>query len=42
MKGERALGSRQEVAGKNSLLPKECFKASSIRIVRAARFQRQG
>ena len=30
------------VAGKNSLPPKESFKASSIRSAIAARFQRQG
>ena len=30
------------VVGKNSLPPKESFKASSIRITTVARFQRQG
>ena len=30
------------VAGKNSFLPRESFKASSIRTAVASRFQRQG
>ena len=30
------------VAGKNSLPPRESFKASSIRTAKAARFQKQG